>query len=583
MSIYLSFVVISAVAALAVTLIYLVLRIARSVKLRQQIQSPSKYSEAARDNDAVGNAHNHCWWVAVIALFFSGAFSPRPTVYEMSPQLPLGEEPTALQFNADSWMANNFVWAALVLSMPMLALGIVYVIAQFSWPRPVGAVRTATLERRSFRSLLPLKMSMLFAVNVLIFLGLAISCLWIPASTPKITYEGDSIVSTQDGFAPGWFMAATFGISILVLVLAVSAAIAVIITRRIIPGLKFQDDSIIRRIDINRLLRWAVLLAASTSGTLWVATWGRTTFGVDLVAIAIWLLTAVLAIGFFRSPRIMPATPEKPHLEEASLEELRPGSMGYVLRWQQLASSGTTAVGFIAIVAALFTMPSVFAEFDFWKDVTPAYALIALLLGISVLPLLFLVAVEARFAVISRGERPLRRHHPRIAVTGWVIIGAVLLIAICALAITAGGFPKVALYTSWALIAANLLLTALTLALILTRRSYFTPTDGPGQRADQWLRSASIVRVLRISVMTLILDLLPLTAVRLEDSTDPTVGPNPIVPSTFDGLIAVVPFVIITAVLVVIFVRVPALDISQAALRNSWHPNPTPEHQAGQR
>ena len=83
--------------------------------------------------------------------------------------------------------------------------------------------------------------------------------------------------------------------------------------------------------------------------------------------------------------------------------------------------------------------------------------------------------------------------------------------------------------------------------------------------------------------MTLIFDLLPLTAVRLEDPTDPTVGPNPIVPSTFDGLIAVVPFVIITAVLVVIFVRVPALDISQAALRNSWHPNPTPEHQAGQR
>lgn len=202
---------------------------------------------------------------------------------------------------------------------PVLGFALVYVVAQYTWPRQSGSMRTARLKDRRPMDLLPRRLTAFTALITAAALGL-VALTW---STPGVearqiqerwgsaepgSAEWDQGYSGENSwFEPGaragadvapWLLLA------LALVLAGFVLVLRSIARRpILGGLHPHDDDLVRRIAVNRALR---TLAAMILGI------GQTGFNAWATAVSSeaqpWVagasITILIVLLLWRSPHL---------------------------------------------------------------------------------------------------------------------------------------------------------------------------------------------------------------------------------------------------------------------------------------
>ncbi|MDI3331461.1 MAG: hypothetical protein QJR09_12140 [Micrococcus sp.] len=172
----------------------------------------------------------------------------------------------------------------LVAVFPGLWLLGVYAIAQRTWPRVTGPVRTARLAPRRATDLLPPVLPWAAAGIGLASLA-AVALAWTAPGAPPVHLSYSTEGSTLEGFSGGARPGTEFAPWLLLALVALAAATAcvtVLVSRRpTLTGLTADEDLAVRRIAVHRVLRTtaagalvvlAVAVAGWAEGTLQAAT-----------------------------------------------------------------------------------------------------------------------------------------------------------------------------------------------------------------------------------------------------------------------------------------------------------------------
>lgn len=240
-------------------------------------------------------ARRHAIWAAVIALFVGPVFGTPPLQLLRSPSTYTG-------LPRSDWSTLPEDLAA--TAIPFLALGGVYILAQFTGPIGGGSLRMAELTVRRLRDYLPLRLTIY--VGSIVLLG-AVSIALVSA-LPSITPPDRPLDAPVDSYVPaplprpdGGYFATVAGLSYGLFIVGVVSALLVIVRRRRVPTLTHVEDSIMRRVFINRLLRSAALVgvivisncldfgAVEPSETDWAA--------LRILVAALGLLTVIVIIA----------------------------------------------------------------------------------------------------------------------------------------------------------------------------------------------------------------------------------------------------------------------------------------------
>lgn len=235
------------------------------------------------------NISRHALWTSIIGLLASG----------VTGLANLWEVP------ATDRMGNDSPGILLIHALaPGLWLGIIYILGQYTWPRHLKPVRTASLQVRQVRNLVPKYLAGILLLCTLLSAA-AITVAWNDPGAPsrtgshEATAQGlsfdydeqgnpldatgrvipddqldvngepiaelddgrphvEQITGTRPGTEVGPYLAGGLGM----VLLAVATVITVIIRRPPLQTLGPQDNDTLRCIWINRLLRTAVIIIA---------------------------------------------------------------------------------------------------------------------------------------------------------------------------------------------------------------------------------------------------------------------------------------------------------------------------------
>lgn len=310
------------------------------------------FSSNSHRNNRARNISSHAFWSAVIAFFASG----------VNGLANLWTLPSFTTYGESNW-ENRLMHAA----APGLWLGIIYLIGQFTWPRNLQPVRSASLEVRSAKALIP-KYLAGFLLLITLLSSVAIGFAWNDAGAPQRTgtdqsssylsdYEtddfgnpideqGNSIdpsrfdedgyriveadqeyVSNIDGARPGDQVGPYLAGGLALVLLSVVAVSATVAHRPPLQTLSTEENDILRRIWINRLLRTAVIVSAGFGSMslqyMGQAASDRTTWATAqdpnigyqfsnsgssvnwlLGGGGLWMVVIVLAMAFWAPPRL---------------------------------------------------------------------------------------------------------------------------------------------------------------------------------------------------------------------------------------------------------------------------------------
>ncbi|PQZ96144.1 hypothetical protein CQ018_02355 [Arthrobacter sp. MYb227] len=310
------------------------------------------FSSNSHQNNRARNISSHAFWTAVIAFFASG-------VNGLSNLWAL---PSFTTYGESNW-ENRVMHAA----APGLWLGIIYLIGQFTWPRHLQPVRSASLEVRSAKALIPTYLAGLLLIVTLLS-SVAIGFAWNDAGAAHRTgidqsssyisdYETDDFgnpvdeqgnpidpsrfdedgyliveadqeyVSNIDGARPGDQVGPYLAGGLALMMLSVVAVTATVAHRPPLQTLSTEENDILRRIWINRLLRTAIIVsagfgsmalqymgqAASDRATWAVAQDPDTSYQFSdsglsvnwlLGSGSLWMVVIVLAMAFWAPPRL---------------------------------------------------------------------------------------------------------------------------------------------------------------------------------------------------------------------------------------------------------------------------------------
>ena len=219
------------------------------------------YWTSRRDVTPMQLGRHHAAWAGVLALLASGFIG---SSHLQTLSAPWGVDNAAL-------ITGRSLGADLVeTGRPFASMAAIFVIAQFTGPRPRSDVRVADLAVRRVRDYLPLKLTVFAAV--LVFAGIvaigataALPAI-VPPEQPADQPDGAPSFATAARVS-GLHFAAVAGGAHLILVLGVLAALVVIVRRPRVPILSHVEDSILLREFINRILRLTALLSAVTLGS----------------------------------------------------------------------------------------------------------------------------------------------------------------------------------------------------------------------------------------------------------------------------------------------------------------------------
>lgn len=240
------------------------------------------YSNSNQINTA-RKVSSHALWTSVIALFSSG-------VTGLSNLWAISESGLS--------STSSFEARVMHAAAPGLWLGIIYLIGQFTWPRHLKPVRSASLEVRSAGKLIPRALAGILLTATLLS-AVAIGFAWndpgqsahhgfiagdgtiheTDRNQDSIDEYGDSfddeeydetIVDGVDtlgtfdiaGVLPGDQVAPYLAGGLLLVLISVSLVTATVVSRPPLPVMDLEETDILRRIWLNRLLRTAVLVSA---------------------------------------------------------------------------------------------------------------------------------------------------------------------------------------------------------------------------------------------------------------------------------------------------------------------------------
>lgn len=336
------------------------------------------------------SARSHTLWTAIIAFFASSTSGLTALVRVPAPTQ--GTDGQGTYWTSIDPAGHTTLGLAWVAASPGLWLGLVYILAQFTWPRPNTRVRTATLEVRTLRDHLPRLLTVVF--SSLSLLGLA-AVIWAwtgpgfdPVPGSEQTTGGaagapsaSDATPAIDGLLPGstsgpWLLAA-----LMVAVTATCVATMVIVRRRPLAGLSASDNHTIRCITLNRLLRTALLvvggimltaagsaMAAAQHAALSPEAWngrgglmvGEAVSGADkpwgwlVTVLVIGRLAAIVFVVAVRPPRLVATgdpvgVPHAAHL---------PGSLPAALQLLNRCHAWVVALAMVPLVAALLSLPA---------------------------------------------------------------------------------------------------------------------------------------------------------------------------------------------------------------------------------
>ncbi|MGM0928605.1 MAG: hypothetical protein ACQEXN_02715 [Actinomycetota bacterium] len=357
------------------------------------------------DEAGLDAARMHAFWTALMAFFASG-LSAASKVGDIPAAYYAGHTP------APSWLAD-----LLTVLVPLVSLAGIYIIGQYTWPKPRGRVRRADISIRRIRDYIPSALlSVMIAAAVLAVMA-AIAVWGLPGMegfSGSQSFDGVEVSGEHNGRQPGSYIAPILLIGILTLAAGVATATAVIVRRRSVDSLDREDNDILRRILINRLFRTATLLFASL-GTMAVNFANQQVPALLLDGpapaagwepaqqLAGWLTVALMiAMALWRPPLLAPdGTPGRPVIYRGS----------YAAGQEITESTHTVAMIFTAVAlvavggwASFVVQPAAISD-----DGNPVFPASPLLL----LPLAFAVPVAVFLAVVAAGEVRLWRGHTR--------------------------------------------------------------------------------------------------------------------------------------------------------------------------
>lgn len=172
----------------------------------------------------------------------------------------------------------------LVAVSPGLWLLAIHAIAQRTWPRATGVVRTARLQAQRATHLLPAVLTTV-AGGVCVAALAAITLAWTAPGTAPLHLSYATGGSTLESFSPGVRPGAEFAPWLLLALgtLAASTAVVVFLVSRrpALTGITADEDEALRRITVHRVLRTTaagtliilvVAVAGWADGTLQAAT-----------------------------------------------------------------------------------------------------------------------------------------------------------------------------------------------------------------------------------------------------------------------------------------------------------------------
>ncbi|MFT4471790.1 hypothetical protein ACMX2H_17960 [Arthrobacter sulfonylureivorans] len=350
-------------------------------------------------------ARMHAFWTAIIAFFASG----------LSAASKVGDVPAAYYAGdaaAPSWLAD-----LLTVLVPLVSLAGIYVIGQYTWPRPRGNVRHADITIRRFRDYIPRALLVVMTAAAVLAVAVTVAVWELPGIegfSGTQTFDGVEVTGEHIGRQPGSYLASILLIAILTLAAGVATATVVIVRRRPLASLNSEDNRILRIVLINRLFRTATLLFASLGGmAVSFANQQAPALILDGPAPATgWepaqqlagglTVTLMIAMALWRPPMLAPdGAPGRPIIYRGS----------YAAGQEITESMHTVAVVFtvVALLAvggwASFVVPPTTVA-DSGNPVFPA-------VSVLLLPLAFVVPVAVFVAVIASGEVRLWRGHTR--------------------------------------------------------------------------------------------------------------------------------------------------------------------------
>lgn len=446
------------------------------------------YWTSRRDVTPMQLGRHHAAWAGVLALLASGFIG---SSHLQALSAPWGADNTAL-------ITGRSLGADLVeAGRPFASMAAIFVIAQFTGPRPRSDVRMADLAVRRLRDYLPLKLTVF--VGVLVFAGIvAISATAalpaiVPPERPADQPDGAPSFATAARVS-GLHFAAVAGGAHLILLLGALAALVVIVRRPRVPILTHVEDSILRRVFINRILRLTALLSVITLGSCLsfaaidssANVWNvlRLCMGVLFIATLLLMIAARPTfapeevdqqVGDLSTSPGAPLLPATEPLSRAGLVVLSGRRLGYLL-WSvgiatllvvALPLGGLPTLGILCLSYLAFLGFQLFTEELLIRNVGPV-----------------------RDSGVGRGRLPASLLLPAVPTVLAVAGTAVLALWLFAVPGRSSGLPL-------SLIAYGLLIAASAVTL---RRTAGRPRlrDTPAQEDDE-LRGATVRRILLIT------------------------------------------------------------------------------------
>ncbi|GAA1342982.1 hypothetical protein [Arthrobacter roseus] len=436
-------------------------------------------------------ARRHGFWTALIGFFAVGILSGRSYGVVDS---PIGERQPGtvpMGWNAD-WPGE--LWSLL---LPMAGLGAIYVIAQYTWPRPKGSVRSAELSVRRIIDFIPRNLTLLAILLTLVTGALVVAAAGLEEVAPRESEFGYGL----SGRASGGYFATGTGLALLILITGTAMAIVVIVRRRPVPGLSMVDDATVRRIGLNRLLRTVILtlvtllsavVSYGTTGTADalnppVTFWTTISGPLPLVILAVFI-----AMLFWAPPQL--GVPREG-------EELAPPRSRTYQRALRV-SNRSRLIGYI-----LLALVWPFMFFAPVSGITMAPAGLPAMASIIAVAYAGFLLVIAAGEFVLRGESPSSRTAPLpfAAIVPRVfaaIVMTVILLVIVAGAVVFNLAPNRDTLPHLMGAAAAIVLSGTVAVVVTWRRSAPSSADGT---LDSLLRKVSVHRVLRLTASAMLL------------------------------------------------------------------------------
>ncbi len=270
--------------------------------------------------------------------------------------LPALLQPALAEAGGELWWNGSFSIPAALLQLgaPTVFALAVLTLGELTWPRPRDSVRTAVLQHRSLRTLIPRYMTciaMVFLVFDLLLLGKVAS---LPPAGTRV----------QD-FMTGW-------LPWLLLTAGTTAGILKLVSvRPMVPGTTPEADTALRRASAHRVMRVAasLLIALSVSAGIFLSAYpsdANTPGGILATITVPAYFVGILAL-LKRAPRVpLPEIPEN-QLPEQSAAPDSPLAVKSLATSLRLTLAGPIAAA--AAGAAVFALT--------WQDRTGAVLAVA--------------------------------------------------------------------------------------------------------------------------------------------------------------------------------------------------------------